>query len=280
MRFVVSVVVSVLAVSTVVYGASTISTNIQTDGTLSITGTATVIGVGHFGDDLNVSGADFNLGTGSATTTLRTLSATLLSLTADLDIYGADLNLGTGSATTTLTSVRGQLGIGTTTPWGILSVSATSTSDGSSIPIFTVSTSTAAATTTAFVIDSNGKVGVGTTTPYTQISVTGTLAGRNFNADTPSATSTFQGGGLLATKGGNVGVGTTTPAKTLSVTGSALIGNSVGTTSVIIETAQASTGGCINLRATDGRLVRIYATTAPISGTSPWNLQVELGACQ
>src|SRR6185436_2804954 len=82
-------------------------------------------------------------------------------------------------------TLGGKLGIGTTTPWGLLSIAGTSTP---AFPNFVVSTSTASATSTAFIIDSNGKVGVGTTTPGADFAVQGTLVVSG------AATSTFGNG--------------------------------------------------------------------------------------
>lgn len=176
-----SVVLSVFFVVAIVEAATTISTNINTGGTLTVTG------VGHFTDDININ--------------------------------GGDINLGSGSATSTLTSVAGKLGIASSTPFGVFSVSATSTATLSSMPVFVVSTSTATATTTAFIIDSNGKVGIGTTSPYAQVSTVGVVAGTAFHANDSTATSTFQGGVILNSKGGAVGIASSTPFVALGITG-------------------------------------------------------------
>ena len=52
----------------------------------------------------------------------------------------------------------GNVGIGTTTPWGILSLAALSSN---SSPLLSISTSTASATTTVFAIDKNGNTTIG-----------------------------------------------------------------------------------------------------------------------
>ncbi|OHA15608.1 MAG: hypothetical protein A3B08_03440 [Candidatus Taylorbacteria bacterium RIFCSPLOWO2_01_FULL_43_44] len=65
------------------------------------------------------------------------------------------------------------VGIGTTSPWAMLSVAATSTNSLSNMPLFVISTSTASATSTAFIVDLNGLVGIGTTTPSAVLSVQG-----------------------------------------------------------------------------------------------------------
>src|SRR3989344_3452279 len=93
------VIVSALLVAATVSAATTISTNIDTGGTLGVTGNAT--------------------------------------LTADIAINGGDITLGTGSATSTLTSAAGTLGVSSTTPWGLFSIESTSVVT-SAVPIFVV----------------------------------------------------------------------------------------------------------------------------------------------
>jgi len=88
-------------------------------------------------------------------------------LTGDLDLYGADINLGTGSATTTLTSANTNLGIATTSPSARLSVTSAGTGTGRA---FVVADSS---NTERFTILDNGNVGIGTTSPTTLFSVTG-----------------------------------------------------------------------------------------------------------
>ena len=65
----------------------------------------------------------------------------------------------------------GNVGIGTTTPWGILSVGAPVA--GSQSPLFVVASSTPTATTTVFIINASNNVGIGTTTPYSRLEVWG-----------------------------------------------------------------------------------------------------------
>lgn len=65
----------------------------------------------------------------------------------------------------------GKMGIGTSTPWGILSVG---TSTVPAVPLFVIATSTATtATTTVFIVDKNGNTGISTTTPSQALSVQG-----------------------------------------------------------------------------------------------------------
>ncbi|MFA6536154.1 MAG: tail fiber domain-containing protein, partial [Candidatus Paceibacterota bacterium] len=83
------------------------------------------------------------------------------------------------------------LGIGTTTPWGMLSVAALSSNTS---PIFTLSTSTASATSTALIVTSAGKLGLGTTSPYAVLSVAGDASVTRLDITNASATSTIAGG--------------------------------------------------------------------------------------
>jgi hypothetical protein len=61
--------------------------------------------------------------------------------------------------------VGGYLTIGTSTPWGLLSVNANGLAAGT--PQFVVGSSTA----TNFIVANNGNVGIGSTTPYTKLGV-------------------------------------------------------------------------------------------------------------
>lgn len=83
-------------------------------------------------------------------------------------------------------------------------------------------------------------------------------------------------------------IATSTPAgfAELAVNGDLILA-STGTTTATIASASASRGGCINLRATDGTMVRIYATSSPTAvgdaNTAAMgfkNLIVEAGSCQ
>lgn len=83
----------------------------------------------------------------------------------------------------------GNVGIGTTTPWGMLSVQAL---DNSSSPQFVVGSSTA----TSFFVSNNGNVGIGTTSPNAALQVVGIAnidhLGIGAPFDTTYPTSTFQ----------------------------------------------------------------------------------------
>jgi hypothetical protein len=67
-------------------------------------------------------------------------------------------------------ALGGNVGIGTTSPWGLLSVNPNALAAGA--PEFVVGSSSA----THLVVKQNGNVGIGTTTPWRKLSVTGTVA--------------------------------------------------------------------------------------------------------
>ncbi|MEK7082862.1 MAG: hypothetical protein AAB972_01715, partial [Patescibacteria group bacterium] len=90
------------------------------------------------------------------------------------------------------------------------------------------------------------------------------------------------------TSGLGLSIASSTPAASaeLAVNGDLMLA-STGTTTATIASASASRGGCINLRATDGTMVRIYATSTPTAlgdanaaNMGFKNLVVESGSCQ
>src|SRR3989338_905982 len=132
-RYAASVIVTMFAVTTVTYAVTTISTNIATDGTLSVVGAA--------------------------------------AFTADISVNGGDINLGTGSATSTLTSSGGLLGLASTTPWGLFSVESVAGTVLDGVPIFVIGD--AGTTTPMFYVSGNANVGIGTTRPVQALHVSG-----------------------------------------------------------------------------------------------------------
>ena len=118
-----------------------------------------------------------------------------------------------------------------------------------------------------------------------------TLGGGMISQATSTVVGDFYVGG-----GGRVSIGSSTPGSTVTINGSLMVASStaLATTTITVDapfTASNNTtrGGCINLRATDGTMIRIYATSSPTAGQSYLNggpgtgfgkLVVEAGSCQ
>lgn len=124
---------------------------------------------------------------------------------------------------------NGNTGVGTTTPWGLLSVSTTTTGVMTN-PFFIISSSTASvATTTELVLTSGDLFGIGTSTPSQTLSVNGkiyTNTGVEFPDGTLQTTAAAGGGtnffansgnSTFLTTGTNLGIGSSSPWATLSV---------------------------------------------------------------
>ncbi|KKU70564.1 MAG: hypothetical protein UX94_C0004G0028 [Parcubacteria group bacterium GW2011_GWA2_47_21] len=195
--FLTAVISGILFIGMSVFAATTISTSIQTDGTLSVTGAAVNYGDLTTGGDLYVNGADFSLGTGSATTTLTVSSA--------------------------------RLGVASTTPWGLFSIESDNSSVGIN-PIFVVGDQ--GTSTPLFIISGNdGRVGVGTSSPGVRLGVAGDINANIVYGDTlvatsTTATSTLKGGLTVDTStlvvdfsSNSVGVSSSSPFVALGVTG-------------------------------------------------------------
>ena len=135
------------------------------------------------------------------------------------------VGVGNGIATSpTGTLVAGNLSVGSTTSWGLLSVAAQA--PGSQSPLFVVASSTPSATTTAFIITASNQVGIGNSAPWSALSVTGGVdatASSTIGDSTQGGGFTVNGGATTtgnAYFGGSVGIGTTTPFALLSIAGS------------------------------------------------------------
>jgi len=70
--------------------------------------------------------------------------------------------------------VQGNVGIGTTSPWGLLSINPNAL--GAGVPSFVIGSSTA----TSFIVDNGGRVGIGTTNPSTELEVNGTTTATSY----------------------------------------------------------------------------------------------------
>lgn len=218
-----SVLVSVMAVALVGYAATTINTNVNTGGTLTVSGLSTLSG--------NVA-AD---GT-SATTTIS-----------------GGLRADTSDNTLVVDFSSSQVGIGTTSPSALFSVHGNTilgSADASSV-VFRAGTIGFASGASTTITSSNGftwntsdlvydrgglKFGIGTTSPSSRFAVQGGDAQITGTTTTSGliATSTLFVGNIgqnfKVNSAGLVGVGTTTPGSLFSVQG----GNAqiTGTTTV------------------------------------------------
>jgi hypothetical protein len=110
----------------------------------------------------------FGATTANATSTLIGFTAGLYSLASSTIGNGTQTGGLTiaGGATTTLQAYFGdKVAIGTTTPWGLLSVNANALAAGT--PQFVVGSSTR----TNFIVANNGNVGIATSSPYANLSI-------------------------------------------------------------------------------------------------------------
>ncbi|MCX6715430.1 MAG: hypothetical protein NT077_00220 [Candidatus Taylorbacteria bacterium] len=172
-------------------------------------------------------------------------------LTNHWSIYQAD--------TTSKNYLAGKTGVGSTTPWGLLSVNPTAL--GSGVPEFVVGSSTA----THFVVNGAGNVGIGTSNPGARLDIqslngaSGSLilseAGRGaklvgegdgagagaFSIQTLIGSTYTEKFRILST--GNVGIGTAAPLSNLQVNGGS---NLPGTLTISTASVQGAVVGNID----------------------------------
>ena len=150
-----------------------------------------------------------------------------------------------GALTTTGSgSFGGNLGVGTSTPWGNLSIS----SSNSSVPELIVGSTTV----TSFFVGNSGNVGIGTSTPNANFVLNGTISSAGGNIF-QVASSTNQNI-VVINNNGNVGIGTAASSQALTVNGN--INVAAGKCFMV-------NGTCIGYIT---KLSAIYATTT--AGTS------------
>ncbi len=253
-----SVVSSFLLVAVVTYGASTISTNISTGGTLTVTGAASLNGASTFGD----AATDVNLFTGTLQASTTALFTTGLIAYDPITASSTDGNLLiNGYATTTASSgniaTEGNLTVEGSGTFGAVS---------SNVNLFTgtLQASTTALFTSGF-------------TSYGLIQASSTSANLLINgyATTTASSGNIATEGTLIVERGisaTLGIASTSPSEELGVVGDAHFG-SAATTTLTLSSSNANTGGCIQLEGANGTMYKIYATTTgPLIATS--------GSCQ
>ena len=155
----------------------------------------------------------------------------VMSSPADGKFYFSDSTF-TGNGTI----VANNMGLGTTTPYSILSIS-NSASTAVNTPLFTIASTTAGnSTTTLMTVLANGNVGIGMTNPEAALDVSGstngtvkakflqtTLSGSILTGSVTIGTGVFTGATSITTTG-NVGIGSTTPWAQLSVNPNGIAG--------------------------------------------------------
>lgn len=285
-----SVVASTMVVALVGYAATTISTDISTGGTLTVTGTATAQGT------VSLTGT-------SATTTVS-------------GGFRAD----TADHTLVVDFSSSRVGVGTTSPSVLMSVHGSTilgSADASIVAFragdiqFTSAATTTFAMSKGLNFDSGGFVfentadlfGISTSSPQAQLAVGGdSIFGAvdadfvsfragdiqlNSNATTTVTTKNLRGINVNAgdfvidTQSDKVYVGTSTPIR-----GNLGLYSSATTTLTIATSAAGSAGGsCIELDTSDGKVVRMYATTSPRTACAVGtelcqNIVIEAGGCQ
>ncbi len=306
-------IAAVFFVALVTWAATTINNNVNTGGTLTVsgestmTGTTTVAGAIYasstvFSDGIFTNTRNAVLGAASGTPTVTGLNVTG-------DGY-FDSGLGVGNATTSdgnllvnnLAVFRGRVGISSTSPTvdfglvgsgyltGGLGVGNATSSNGNllvnDLAVFRgrVGISSTSPTVDFGVVGSgyvSGALGVGTATSSSSGLLVAGMGVFNSAIEVRSGTSTITGAavGLM---------GSSTPYLEVGILGDVAIGGALGTSTLSIETTTASRGGCIELRDAGGRWIRLYAgsvgTTTGSIGVVPAGgsgLIVESGArCQ
>ena len=184
-------------------------------------------------------------------------------ITNNYGIYLDEMNFATGTnyAIYSLggpSYFQGQIGIGTTSPWGQFSIEQLNGSNATTSTLFVVADQ--GTSTPHFIVTGRGFTGLGTTTPTEQLSLSqrlyvggsGTSTIENnlrvlgtlqVGAGTTYITNTgvgFADGAALNTSGSNFGFGTTSPSQILSIHGNALISGNL--TSVANITATGTLG--------------------------------------
>ncbi len=175
-------------------------------------------GTSTFEDNLQVDGG-LQVGTGSTYIDSNTIETSgnlaVTSTTATSTLSTGGFTVGTDDFVVQQTS--GQVGIGSTTPWGLLSIHAPS-----GIPSFVVGSST-----TQLIVDESGNFGVGTTSPGAFLDVQGAAQFGSGNVDLIDSTgrvagisstyfASLDGSTLTSLNGSNVSSGTVADARIAS----------------------------------------------------------------
>ncbi|MBI2055614.1 MAG: hypothetical protein HYT42_01845 [Candidatus Sungbacteria bacterium] len=294
--------VFILAIVYSVFSATTISDNVSTGGTLTVSGastlaTANLSGHVYASSTVQATGnilgySSLGVGTTTPGSALAVNGPFLAQSTSTINGSGliaqalfstTSLNLYTNSNLSPRLTIdnSGNVGVGTTSPGSALAVNGPGIFVGTSTIFGGLNLESVSATGTLgfytrgtaaprMVIDSSGNLGIATSGPATTLS---TVGSGYFTAGLGVGYATTGSGNLLvndlAVVRGRAGVfATTSPYQEFGVAGDAVFGGAVGTSTVSVETTTANRGGCIELRDTDGAWVKIYAGKGAATSTT------------
>jgi hypothetical protein len=283
--------------------------NVKSLGTAAVRGTEATSSVavsGRFAYVANAGAATIQAydvgGTETTAATIHSLEAGTLQVRNELTAYGnlsitGGVNIGTGGilsagpisvlGTTTVpayvaASFGNRVGVGSSTPWGLLSVESISGISSTATPIFVVADS-GTTTPSLLVHGGSGNVGIGSTTPWAQLSINNQAGATTplFAVSTSTSVAAGFSTAFLIDQVGRVGIGgTTTLSEALAVQGNIANLASSSTppkflTSVSVQsnpTSVSVSGRNIYLTSYTNNVLQIfdYSTSSPAHlGTAP-----------
>ena len=155
-----------------------------------------------------------------------------------------DLTFGTTSPYSLVLDRSGSVGVGSTTPWGTLSVEATSTG-----PMFVVSDE---GTSTPFlIVDGRGYIGIGTSTPSEKLTIDGNILFGSTAARTISIQKTASGAGQSLSLTAGAANGGNTVGGAVVITGGGGAGLAAGGAVTVVAGAGFN-GGSVTINPTGG----------------------------
>jgi len=191
-----------------------------------------------------------NITINSATITGSSFQGTTGTFSGDVSIAGAL----TIEGSSVFATKGDKVGIGTSTPWGTLSVEQVN----ADTPVFVVSDQ--GTSSPHLIIDGQGRVGIGTSSPYAKLSVVGPVVAEYFHATSTTATSTFNGL-LLATRA-------PTLAHSFASWSTGVAGSNPLNASLVINPASATADSNLLSLSVDGSVVLLIDAEGDIFSNS------------